>query len=36
MHLKSGSHGCCNLKNKDAMLLSDEYVDIGTKVLVKH
>lgn len=36
MHLKNGSHGCCNLKNKDAETLSDEYVDIGTKVLVKH
>lgn len=36
MHLKKGSHGCCNLKNKDAETLSEEYVDIGTKVLVKH
>lgn len=36
MHFKKGSHGCCNLKNKDAETLSNEYVDIGTKVLVKH
>lgn len=33
-YLKNGSHGCINMLHEDVMTVSD-YVDIGTKVLVK-
>ena len=33
-YLKHGSHGCINMIHDDVMTVSD-YVDIGTKVLVK-
>lgn len=33
-YLKHGSHGCINMLHEDVMTVSD-YVDIGTKVLVK-
>lgn len=33
-YLKHGSHGCINMIHDDVMIVSD-YVDIGTKVLVK-
>lgn len=33
-YLKHGSHGCINMLHDDVMTVSD-YVDIGTKVLVK-
>lgn len=33
-YLKHGSHGCINMLHDDVMIVSD-YVDIGTKVLVK-
>lgn len=33
-YLKNGSHGCINMIHDDVMTVSD-YVDIGTKVLVK-
>lgn len=33
-YLKRGSHGCINMKREDALFLSD-YVDVGTRVLVK-
>lgn len=33
-YLKHGSHGCINMIHDDVMTISD-YVDIGTKVLVK-
>lgn len=30
-----GSHGCVNMRHDDALYISDNYVEIGTKVLIK-
>ena len=34
-HFKNGSHGCVNMRHDDAIKASTDYVDVGTKVLVK-
>ena len=34
-HFKNGSHGCVNMRHDDAINASTNYVDVGTKVLVK-
>ena len=34
-HFKNGSHGCVNMRHDDAIELSTNYVDVGTKVLIK-
>ena len=33
-YIKNGSHGCVNMPHEEVMEVS-EYVDLGTKVLVK-
>ena len=34
-HFIYGSHGCVNMRHNDAIKASTDYVDVGTKVLVK-
>lgn len=34
-HFTNGSHGCVNMRHNDAIKASTDYVDVGTKVLVK-